>query len=100
MNTPKYNEAKRLGAYRIIQKDWIEKCYSNRCRYPWRRYVCENIRIIFQLNYSSSKTLFLRFALDKSEQNKPESEDEIYEHIELNQCDDTDDEWTNVPERC
>lgn len=36
-NTPKYNEAKRQGAYRIVISNWIDKCHSNRCRYPWRR---------------------------------------------------------------
>lgn len=39
MNTPKYNEAKRQGAYRIVKSNWIDKCHSNRCRYPWRRYL-------------------------------------------------------------
>lgn len=32
------------------------------------------------------------------EQNKPESEDEIYEHVEPAQAaEDTDDEWNNIP---
>lgn len=43
--------------------------------------------------------MFFRFALDRSEQNKPESEDEIHEHVESTQSDDTDDEWTHIPER-
>jgi len=33
------------------------------------------------------------------EQNKPESEDEIHEHIDSVQSDDTDDEWSNIPVR-
>lgn len=38
-----------------------------------------------------------RFSLDKSEQKKPESDEEIHEHIDSVQSDDTDDEWTNIP---
>lgn len=73
INTPKYRECKRQGTYRIVTSDWIDKCYSNRCRFPWRRY-----------------------ALDKLEQNKPESEDEICAHTNSVETDDSDDEWNNV----
>jgi len=76
INTPKYNEAKRQGAYRVVKSDWIDKCYSNKCRFPWRR-----------------------FALDKSEQNKPESEDEIHELTESVETNDSDDEWNDNPVR-
>lgn len=41
--------------------------------------------------------IYVRFSLDKLEQKKPESEDEIHEHIDSIQSDDTDDEWTNIP---
>ncbi|XP_026804759.1 DNA repair protein XRCC1 [Rhopalosiphum maidis] len=73
INTPKYNECKRQGTYRIVKSDWIDKCYSNKCRFPWRRY-----------------------ALDKLEQNKPESEDEICACSDSVQTDDSDDEWNNI----
>ncbi|VVC33408.1 DNA-repair protein Xrcc1, N-terminal,BRCT domain,Galactose-binding domain-like [Cinara cedri] len=76
-NTPKYREAKSQGVYRIVKSDWIHKCHANRCRYPWRR-----------------------FALDKIEQNKIESEDEIHEHVKSPQDnDDTDDIWDNIPSK-
>lgn len=38
----------------------------------------------------------IRYALDKSEQNKPESEDEICAHNDSDQTDDSDDEWNSV----
>jgi len=37
--------------------------------------------------------------LDKLEQNKPESEDEIHEQIESIQTNNTDDEWNDNPVR-
>lgn len=37
-NTPKYQKAKTQGGYRIVKSDWIDKCHTNRCRFPWRRY--------------------------------------------------------------
>ncbi|KAL5240151.1 hypothetical protein ACI65C_007561 [Semiaphis heraclei] len=73
INTPKYNEFKIQGTYRIVTSDWIDKCHSNRCRFPWRRY-----------------------ALDKMEQNKPESEDEISAHTDSVETDDSDDDWNSV----
>ncbi|XP_050422184.1 DNA repair protein XRCC1 [Adelges cooleyi] len=72
-NTPKYREAKTQGCRRIVKSDWIDKCFSNRCRYPWRR-----------------------FALDKTEQNKPESEDEIHEITQLDDPVEEDDEWNSI----
>lgn len=41
--------------------------------------------------------IYVRFSLDKLEQKKPESDDEIHEHIDSIPSDDTDDEWTNIP---
>lgn len=73
INTPKYRECKRQGAYRIVKSDWIDKCHSNKCRFPWRRY-----------------------ALDKLEQNKPESEDEICASTDSVETDDSDDEWNST----
>ncbi|KAF6204848.1 hypothetical protein GE061_019011 [Apolygus lucorum] len=53
-NTPKFNQVH--GSGKIIKKDWIEKCYESRKRFPWRR-----------------------FALDPSDQAQQESEEEILE---------------------
>ncbi|XP_050539846.1 DNA repair protein XRCC1 [Daktulosphaira vitifoliae] len=68
INTPKYKEAKVNGCRYIVKSEWIDKCHANKCRYPWRR-----------------------FALDKLEQNKPESEDEIHELVDKEG--DKNDEW-------
>ncbi|XP_045479607.1 DNA repair protein XRCC1 [Harmonia axyridis] len=57
MNTPKFNQVKGKG--KIVTRNWVEECYSQRKKLPWRRY-----------------------ALDKHEKNKDESEDEIWEKIE------------------
>uniref|UniRef100_A0A182W0W0 BRCT domain-containing protein n=1 Tax=Anopheles minimus TaxID=112268 RepID=A0A182W0W0_9DIPT len=51
-NTPKYNQVHGKG--KIVKKDWIEKCYTNRKRLSWRK-----------------------FALDTAEANVSDSEDEI-----------------------
>jgi hypothetical protein len=40
-----------------------------------------------------------RFALDKQEQNKPESEDEIHEIVESVPAENSDDEWNNIPSK-
>lgn len=53
-NTPKFNQVKGKG--KIVNKSWIDDCYTYRKRLPWRRY-----------------------ALEKGEKQKPESEDEICE---------------------
>ncbi|KAJ8984372.1 hypothetical protein NQ317_003520 [Molorchus minor] len=53
-NTPKFKEVKGKG--KIVTKKWIEDCYRQRKRLPWRRY-----------------------ALDKDDIGKDESEDEVYE---------------------
>lgn len=56
----------------------------------------KNINIFYQIIFKSNH--YFRFALDKLEQNKPESEDEIYEHVEpIQTAEDTDDEWNNIP---
>lgn len=52
INTPKCNQVKGKG--KIVGKDWVEKCYSDKKRYPWRR-----------------------FALDKNDRRQSESEEEI-----------------------
>jgi len=38
-NTPKFNQVKGKG--RIVMKDWIEECYSQRKRLPWRRFCLD-----------------------------------------------------------
>ncbi|CRK94282.1 CLUMA_CG007797, isoform A [Clunio marinus] len=53
-NTPKYHQVKGHG--KIVTKRWIEACHNNKKRLPWRR-----------------------FALDKEDINKSESEEEIHE---------------------
>ncbi|KAG5674603.1 hypothetical protein PVAND_004557 [Polypedilum vanderplanki] len=52
-NTPKYHQVKGKG--KIITKKWIERCFTEQKRLPWRR-----------------------FAVDKSEQDESESEEEIF----------------------
>lgn len=56
-NTPKFKEVQGKG--KIVTKHWINDCYQERKRLPWRR-----------------------FALDTNDQGKPESEDEILEQVE------------------
>ncbi|CAL7943461.1 unnamed protein product [Xylocopa violacea] len=51
-NTPKYQQLK--GHSKIVSHTFIEDCYNEKTRFPWRRY-----------------------ALDNKDKNKPESEDEI-----------------------
>uniref|UniRef100_A0A1Y1KFD5 BRCT domain-containing protein n=1 Tax=Photinus pyralis TaxID=7054 RepID=A0A1Y1KFD5_PHOPY len=53
-NTPKFNQVKGKG--KIVNRLWISDCYALRKRLPWRRY-----------------------ALDRNDLNKDESEDEICE---------------------
>ncbi|XP_033748625.1 DNA repair protein XRCC1-like [Pecten maximus] len=36
-NTPKYNQVKGKG--RIVKKDWVQHCYKQKKRLPWRKYV-------------------------------------------------------------
>ncbi|XP_057669634.1 DNA repair protein XRCC1 [Diorhabda carinulata] len=57
-NTPKFNQVKGKG--KIVKKSWIETCYKERKKLPWRR-----------------------FAMDKNDLDKNESEDEIFELIDL-----------------
>ncbi|KAL3276298.1 hypothetical protein HHI36_024196 [Cryptolaemus montrouzieri] len=56
MNTPKFNQVKGRG--KIVTRQWIEECHSQRKKLPWRRY-----------------------ALDKYEKDKDESEEEVWEQI-------------------
>jgi DNA-repair protein XRCC1 len=53
-NTPKYRQVQGKG--KIISKDWIEKCHSLKKRLSWRK-----------------------FALDSTECEKSDSEDEIFD---------------------
>ncbi|KAK5643640.1 hypothetical protein RI129_007485 [Pyrocoelia pectoralis] len=55
-NTPKFNQVKGKG--KIVNRLWISDCHTQRKRLPWRRY-----------------------ALDRKDLGKAESEDEIYEDI-------------------
>ena len=66
-NTPKFNQVKGKG--KIVKKEWIELCHSQRKRLPWRR-----------------------FCLDKDDKNKDESEEEIFEQVDENVDCDTDEE--------
>jgi len=66
-NTPKFNQVKGKGC--IVMKDWIEECYSQRKRLPWRR-----------------------FCLDKADKQE-ESEEEVIEDTKKDNSDcDTDKE--------
>ena len=56
-HTPKFQQV--WGKGHIVRKEWLENCHSKRKRLPWRRY-----------------------ALDKRDLSKPESEDEIPELVE------------------
>ncbi|ETN66589.1 hypothetical protein AND_001615 [Anopheles darlingi] len=38
-NTPKYNQVKGKG--KIVEKDWIEKCYSLRRKLSWRKFALD-----------------------------------------------------------
>uniref|UniRef100_A0A0A1WMY6 DNA repair protein XRCC1 n=1 Tax=Zeugodacus cucurbitae TaxID=28588 RepID=A0A0A1WMY6_ZEUCU len=51
-NTPKYNQVRGKG--KIVTRAWIEDCYKQKKCLPWRR-----------------------FALDSTDLNKPDSEDEV-----------------------
>nr|XP_023023307.1 DNA repair protein XRCC1 isoform X1 [Leptinotarsa decemlineata] len=61
-NTPKFNQVKGKG--KIVRQTWLEECHKQRKRLPWRRY-----------------------ALDKSDKDKDESEDEICEAVETVEMD-------------
>lgn len=71
-NTPKFNQVKGKG--KIVTRKWIEDCHLQRKRLPWRKY-----------------------ALDKADKGKPESEDEICEEVatESFNIEDDDIEETN-----
>merc|ERR1712096_122665 len=38
-NTPKFNQVEGKG--RMVMKDWMEECYSQRKRLPWRRFCLD-----------------------------------------------------------
>ena len=40
LNTPKFNQVKGQG--KIVKKDWIEECHSQRKKIPWRRFCLDN----------------------------------------------------------
>nr|CAH7731728.1 unnamed protein product [Callosobruchus chinensis] len=63
-NTPKFNQVR--GSGKIVKRNWIEECHSQRKRLPWRR-----------------------FALDKNDKGD-DSEEEIWE--ELNNTDSSDED--------
>lgn len=52
-NTPKFNQVRGIG--KIVKRKWLDDCYNERKKLPWRRY-----------------------ALDKADKG-PESEEEICE---------------------
>lgn len=73
VNTPKFNQVKGKG--KIVKKEWIEECFTQRKRLPWRR-----------------------FCLDRNDQKMDESEDEVLEEQAPNDdydCD-TDEEIERI----
>jgi len=73
-NTPKFNQVRGKG--KIVKKEWIEECYTQRKRLPWRR-----------------------FCLDRNDQNKAESEEELWEEVTAGNNDydcDTDEEIERI----
>lgn len=70
-NTPKYQQVHGKG--KIITRKWIEDCHSHRKRLPWRRY-----------------------AMDKDDQEKDESEEEILEYVEPFEHDMGDEDYDSV----
>merc|ERR1712142_6266 len=72
-NTPKFNQVKGKGI--IVKKEWIEECHSQRKRLPWRR-----------------------FCLDRKDERKDESEEEIWEeeNIGVDADLDTDEEIEQI----
>lgn len=71
-NTPKFNQVRGKG--KIVTQKWVDDCYTQRKRLPWRRY-----------------------ALDRNDQGKDESEEEISELVE-EERDDSDVEAIENPE--
>ena len=42
LNTPKYNQVRKQSKNaKIVKSVWIEKCHSDRIRYPWRRHCLD-----------------------------------------------------------
>ncbi|KAH8396071.1 hypothetical protein KR222_002673 [Zaprionus bogoriensis] len=72
-NTPKYNQVKGKG--KIVTRSWIEKCYALKKYLPWRRY-----------------------ALETSQLDQPESDEELYdESLKPTVDDDMDKDVEFVP---
>lgn len=74
-NTPKFNQVKGKG--KIIKRKWLEDSHSQRKRLPWRRY-----------------------ALDKADASKEESEEEICEQIEISSLLDITDQNSDFDTDC
>jgi len=70
-NTPKFNQV--VGKGIIVKKDWVEECHRQRKRLPWRR-----------------------FWLDKRDEGREESEDEIWEERDAGEDMDTDEEIERI----
>ena len=57
VNTPKFNQVRKQSSNaKIVKSNWIEICYKDKIRYPWRRHC-----------------------LDPSDKNAEESEEEIWD---------------------
>ena len=42
VNTPKFNQVRNQSKNaKIVKKDWIEKCFEDKIRYPWRRHCLD-----------------------------------------------------------
>ena len=35
------------GKGKIVKKEWVERCHSERKRLPWRRFCLDNVRMIY-----------------------------------------------------
>ena len=64
-NTPKFNQVRKQSRNaKIVKSNWIEICYKDKIRYPWRRHC-----------------------LDPSDKNAEESEEEIWDEKMYNMAD-------------
>ena len=62
INTPKFNQVRNQSkSAKIVKSDWIEKCYKDKIRYPWRRHC-----------------------LDSADKNAEESEEELWDEKTAN----------------
>jgi len=64
-NTPKFNQV--VGKGTIVKKDWVEECHRQRKRLPWRR-----------------------FCLDRRDEGREESEEEVWEQNDMDENRDYD----------